>query len=178
MSLLLKVNKGYTKKGGIVALGLAGLFVMFVVSAPLSGAWFQDAHLGSSTVTGATLNLSVDGGPGRLDFAAENLAPGQSQTNSIMLTNTGSIAGTLRFSMGDAVVSGTGSPDASRLSYTVYDASDSKTLTSTGGTFDVGVLQPGESRAINVMALLDPMAGNEWQGAIVTNQIAVVLAQQ
>lgn len=176
------------KKGAVAGVALAAIVGLGI--APASGAYFSASDNGRATVTMATLSVDLGdpahGYEGTFHANFDNLAPGQTGSQVFYVKNTGSIPATV--SLKQNVQSFNGGPDWP-TDVTVRAAEVQKLKTAVEGysgwtraynqalNANLGVLQPGESRAYTLLFALDSDAGNMWQGLEVGANVVITLDQ-
>lgn len=180
----LKLNKKNIARtgGGIAALGVAAA-LLFV---PVSGADFSATDTGRVDVSTATLTVGLTDSKasnGTFDLDFSNLKPGETQTQTFTVTNTGSIAADV--SLGNPIsqitasLNGLTAQDLAELKIGVAGHQALTPVTSlTSGSIDLGLLAAGQSRTYTLQVSLDEAAGNEWQGKSVGATATVTLNQR
>jgi hypothetical protein len=183
MSLKPNTKKNVLRAGGGFAVLLAaGLMLPSLVS----GANFSASDTGKVTVSTATLDINLsdaNGAQGTFQLDFRNLKPGQVQTQTFTVKNTGSIAGNV--SLGNPIsgisasLAGLNGSDLAELKIGVagYQALTPVTQL-TSASIDLGSLAAGQSRTYTMQVSLDQAAGNEWQGKSVGATATVTLNQQ
>lgn len=177
MSLRPTFTRPRAMKGGIAVLAIGGALLASTAVIPSSGALFSDAKTGTITTTSGTLVLASVGSNGTFDTAFNGLSPSYYAQKTYVVKNAGTIAGTGTLQIAPMVVSGGNSPSAQYLHYTVAIDGSNTSLTAQGGSVNLGLMQPNDTRTIVINASLDSTAGNEWQGVTVTNAMTVSLQQ-
>ncbi len=183
MSLRSISKKNLARIGGSAAAVGVAAALLFV---PVSGADFSASDTGRVDIATATLSVGLtdaQASVGTFDLDFSNLKPGETQTRTFTVTNTGSIAADV--SLGNPIKDVTGSltglsnVDLAELKIGVanYQALTSVTQL-TSGAIDLGSLSAGQSRTYTLQVSLDSSAGNEWQDKSVGATATVTLNQR
>lgn len=183
MSSSIKNILGSNKAKG-VGIAVGSLAVVGLLCAGGSGAAFTASDTGNVDVKTATLNLSLTDNGGsagtfNLNYA---LAPGQQQTQVFYVTNTGTIPAVAK--LGQPVqptaldLTGLGASEVGQLMVGVDGVANPVSITSLPASFDLGVIQPNETKTVTLRVGLDGAAGNHWQGKHVAANATVTLTQQ
>jgi len=172
-----------TKKFGIGAALVAAAVVVFG-GATLSNSYFSDGDTARVDINTATLSLGVSDADnsGTIDLDFNNLAPQQLISQSFTVRNDGTIPGYVK--IGSNFSNST--PANPALNYnelrvavgTVAGQTPLTPVTQLPASWDLGVLQPGESKTFVFDVKLGGSAGNEWQGQSFGGNIPVTLTQQ
>lgn len=179
------VKSESTKKTAKVVIASAILlFAAWLLLAPVTGAKFTASGNGSVDVSTAKLTLGLSDGSGSSGtFALKylNLKPGETQTQKLVVTNTGSIDGDATFAGLPAVSNVTGSlqeADYKELAVAIPGFLAATGLDQLPQTVDLGTLKAGETKTFEVKVSLDQKATNEWQDVKIATTATVVLEQQ
>lgn len=165
---------------GIAVTSAAGLALF---GAGSTGADFTASDTGSVQVGTATLSLNLSdagGSTGTFNLAYNNLQPGQEMTKVFYIKNTGTIPATARlgapFTVGQ-LPSGLTGADYSELLVGVDGVAALAPAPAAANGFNLGVIQPGQTKAVTVRVGLASGAGNEWQGKTLSATATVTLNQ-
>ena len=165
--------------GGIAAIGVAAALLLV----PVSGADFSASDTGDVDVSTATLTLDLSGGSqasGGFDLDFTNLKPGETQTQTFTVKNTGSIAADVSLGgplSGVSASLGNANPSQLKIGVAGYKAlTPAPQLAS--GAIDLGSLAAGQERTYTLQVSLDQAAGNEWQGKTIGATATVTLNQR
>lgn len=179
MSLKPETKKIARLGGGVAALGIAAALLLV----PVSGADFTASDTGRVDVATATLTLDLSGGSqasGGFDLDFSNLKPGETQTQTFTVKNTGSIAADV--SLGGPLTAVSGSIGNANPGQLKIGVAGYKALTPApqlaSGAIDLGSLGSGEQRTYTMQVSLDSAAGNEWQGKTIGATATVTLDQR
>lgn len=166
--------------GGIAAIGLAGA----VLLTPVTGADFSDSKTGNVDVSTATLVLNLsdsNGSVGTFDLDYVNLVPGAAQTQTLTITNDGSIAGDVSLGQALGTITNGGSlttADYAELTVAIPGHLSATAVNQLPMAISLGSLQPGETKSFELEIALAQTAGNEWQGVEIDAVATVVIEQQ
>ncbi|HEX3779596.1 MAG TPA: TasA family protein [Pseudonocardiaceae bacterium] len=148
--------------GGVVVVGAAVALTAGTFS------YFSDSHstsAGSVSDGTLTLGLSVAKVGSTNAINDTNVEPGWSDTETITVTNTGSVPGELRLGLRDSGNSNL----ANDMTISAPGYGSSSVSTAVGGTsggLEVGVLNAGQTESYAVTLALPTTAGNNVQGAV------------
>ncbi len=150
-------------------------FILILIGALLVGgatlALFTDTavNTGNSFAAGE-LSIDLDKANGDLYFNIGNIAPGDSGSANILVTNSGSLELRYRFNDLDKVgylLTGGSHPIVFTLK------AEDNTIISTGAAGTPYILNPGASNTITIEWVFPLDAGNEYQGTTGTLGISV-----
>lgn len=149
-------------------------FLLTMVGALMVGgattAWFtSEAENNDNTFTSGTLEVSLDKPDGVKYFNIKNIAPGDSGSTQITISNTGSLE--LRFSV-ELVKEGALFQGQTPLKVAVEDNANGKNPQQ-----DEIVLAAGESKTFTISWSMPSEAGNSYQGQSGTVGISVYAEQ-
>ena len=170
--------------GAIIGVGIIAALGLTAYGS--TGAAFNDQKTARVDINTASLVLGVsdedNSGTIALDF--NNMKPGQLVSKSFTVANNGTIAATAN--LGSAFTNAT-SPTNPAVTYEnlrigVGTATGQTPLVAVtklpANGWDLGVLQPGESKTFVVDVKLGGDAGNEWKGQTFGGNLPVTLTQQ
>jgi len=171
-----------SKIASVLGVGFVALVAISSVTA--SGALFSDTESARVDINTSTVVLSVSDNNtvGAIDLDFNNLAPGQVIGETFYIKNDGSIPAVA--SIGTGFTNSTPANPAlnyNELRVGVGTTSGQIALTSVTNlpaSFNLGVIQPGETKAFVFDVKLGGTAGNEWQGQTFGGNIPVTLTQQ
>ncbi len=170
-----KKNARFIAGGSAVAIAAALLLV------PATGADFSASGQGRVDVNTATLSVALSDidTPVGIDLDFMNLKPGETQSQTFKVTNTGSIAADVSIGARSNTTSSVSGSDLNELKLGIanYQAPIS-VASALIDSIDLGSLNPGTSREYTMDLSLEPSAGNEWQGQTVGGNFQIVLNQQ
>lgn len=173
------------KFGRGAAIGGLGIAALIVVNSVIpSLATFNDVDTARVDINTATVVLGVSDvdNSATIDLDFNNLAPGQVIGETFYIKNDGSIPAVA--SIGTGFTNSTPANPAlnyNELRVGVGTTSGQIALTSVTNlpaSFNLGVIQPGETKAFVFDVKLGGTAGNEWQGQTFGGNIPVTLTQQ
>jgi len=166
----------------VIGIGAAAILGLGVVAG--SGAVFNDTDTARVDINTATVVLGVNDADnaGVIDLDFNNLKPGQLIAQSFSVTNAGSIAATANLGSGFTNSTPGENLDYTQLRVGVGTVSGQTPLVPVtnlpASGWDLGVLQPGETKTFVVDVKLGGPAGNEWQGKTFGGNLPVTLTQQ
>jgi hypothetical protein len=170
---------------------VAGISVAAVAAGALligavgSGATWSASDTGNVDIKTATLNLSLTdngGSAGTFNLNYANLAPGQQQTQVFYVTNTGTIPAVAK--LGQPVtptsidLTGLTAAEVGQLTVGVDGVANPVSITSLPASFDLGTLQPNETKTVTLRVGLDRGADESWMNKHVAANATVTLTQQ
>lgn len=181
MSLKPNTKKNILRAGGGVAvMAIAAIALPNIVS----GADFSASDTGRVDISTATLTVGLTdgkGSSGTFDLDYVGLAPGETQTQTIVVTNTGSIDADVSLGnpLGGFTVPTDLTPaDFAELSVSVPGYQSAVPVTALPAQIDLGSLNAGETKSYQLKVSLASSAGNEWQGKTLGANATVTLNQQ
>jgi len=172
------------KKFAIRASAVVASFALVGAVAVMStsGADFTASDNGHASVHTATLSLDLgdaNGWQGTFNLNYDDLTPGQIQSQTFYVKNTGSIPASV--SLTNRTTSNTAGATLTGNDWEEFksgvDGYSGMVKSNVGLNADLGILQPGEQRGYNLLMGLDSTAGNEWQGVGIGTNVVVTLNQ-
>ena len=169
----------------IAGVAIAAVFALGI-SGVASNSAFNDTDQAKVNISTATVVLGVSDqdNSGTIDLSFPNMKPGELKTQSFTVRNDGTIpaVANLGSNFFDSVSPANSAVTYENLRIGVSQSSGSVALTTVTnlpvGGWDLGVLQPGESKTFWVDVKLGGGAGNEWQGQSFGGKLPVTLTQQ
>lgn len=170
-----KKNARFIAGGSAVAIAAALLLV------PATGADFSASGQGRVDVNTATLSVALSDidTPVGIDLDFMNLKPGETQSQTFKVTNTGSIAADVNMGSRSNTTFSVPASELSELKLGIVNYLEPISFPPPlNGSVDLGSLNPGQSRNYTMQFSLASSAGNEWQGQTVGFDFLIVLNQQ
>jgi predicted ribosomally synthesized peptide with SipW-like signal peptide len=157
MSLKKKMGAALVTTAFGAALIGGGTFAIFTDTASNTG----------NTFAAGTVEVSLDKPDGTKYFDISNIAPGDTGSSPVTVTNSGTLE--LRYDLSETLA-GDLAAGANGLKVTIKDAGGNVILP---GTTNNRVLAPGASEVLTVSWTLPLVAGNEYQGDSATYGLTV-----
>ena len=160
-------NINNTRKKRILgsAAAIAGLGIAVAAFSPIAGANFSDSKTGRIDATASTLTIGLSDDKNNVntfDLDYDNLTPGQPMSRTIYVKNNGSIPAATK--VGYPLTEGV-TPVGVNLDELKVGVNGTQDMVpaSQFNTINLGVLQPGETKSVNLTMLLQTN-DNNWQG--------------
>lgn len=170
-------------RNSIIGGAVAVVACLALTGIPGSGAYFSASGNGHATSQTATLTLDLgsptDGYTGTFNLKFNNLAPGGYVDQVFWVKNTGSVAANV--SLTDRTTSNTAGAALTGADWEYFRTGvvgyTAQVKSNVGLNANLGVLQPGQSKAFTLRKSLEADAGNNWQGVTVGSNVVVTLDQ-